>query len=279
MNKFFLNILQFLFLQSLLSLPLNAQPVSVDPDTSKLVKNHIASVLMTKGEVYKIKDGKGEPIPIALNQRFNEGDQIKTYKNSFLKLKTIDNIIINIGPYSDFKFNKFSFSNKEKSVFTLARGKMRAFFSEKSKQTKNIIKTKTASMGVRGTRVAINVLKKNGKDVIQHALTEGEVEITSNLTKKSYILKARDEYISYGNRETLKKLTEKEFKQLKQTALNKGKKSSPFLYEFEPSKDDLKLFENTTSLKNQKNKIEQSKSKENWEENLKKLNDKLKQNN
>jgi len=274
-----------IFCLLLFSSPIFAQAISVDPDTSKLVDNHVADVIFVKGQVYKIKPGKKDPILIAENQRFNEGDTIQTGKASFIKLKMIDDTIISLGPYSKLHLELFKQKSKDdrSSVYGFLVGKIRAHFKNKAKPGDIIIKTKSASMGVRGTKLVASLkANKEGKIVTQFGLLQGIVRVTNNISGKKFNLNPKEEFIIFSDenenliQEGIIKMDDNFHEELLASHLNELEDMEPLLRYYE--KDSLPESRSPNSSKsNSHNKFENKnqKTKSGWKNNLKELNQRL----
>ncbi len=170
-----------------------------DPETSQVINNMVGQVVFVKGEVIKLRADNKKEIKIgAANQIVQEGDTVTTGVGSFVKLKMIDDSIISIGPKSRMVFEKFTFKSKDnrQSIYGFISGKIRAHVPVKAKPGDITVKTKTASLGVRGTIFLGNLnTSDKGRDVTQFAVVEGNVRVkneingeNSNVAKKEKMI-------------------------------------------------------------------------------------------
>lgn len=88
-----------------------------------------------------------------------QGDQIKTGKKSFIKVKLLDETLLNLGPETIFVFEKIGTdSEKRDNLYRLTIGKLRAHVQKKAQQGEKIIfKSGEIPLGVRGTEFITSV--------------------------------------------------------------------------------------------------------------------------
>ncbi len=104
-------------------------------------------IVFSKGKFEAFnKDGKNQNL-----DDIGYGSTLKTYKSSFVKIKTPKNHMLVIGPSSELTIKSHSEIDK-RTLLDVIKGQIR-MKSEgpKTEKAKFFIKTKTASMGVRGT--------------------------------------------------------------------------------------------------------------------------------
>ncbi len=136
------------------------------------------------GEVVKLRGKSTILLPHKLKARnLKKGDlvvedsSIVTQKKTFVQIKMSDGSKVTIGPSSKMVL---SIENKNASLFSLLKGKLR--IKAKRKDKKHLfIKTRTASLGVRGTDFVVNYTPKSNRTSI---LTfEGNVAIAKDSTQ------------------------------------------------------------------------------------------------
>lgn len=135
---------------------------------------NIGKIVSLKGDAYVIKNNK--EIKLKKNSIIFQADKIITKSKSRLQILFKDNTIISIGQKSEFKVEEYFFDNKEdkysarfkmtKGIFRTITGKIGKFAPEKFK-----LKTKSASIGIRGTQIILN-LTENKEDIF---CTEGKI--------------------------------------------------------------------------------------------------------
>ena len=150
---------------------------------------NIAKVVALQGEVSIIRDGK--TFFVTRESNIKKQDQIETKKNSKLQLLFKDQTIISIGNNSVFKVNEYLFDEKNKNVkaeFSMFKGIFRTITGKIGKiaPKKFILKTKTASIGIRGTQIVMNI-QQNKEDIF---CTEGKIYVTSFKTKRGITVSA-----------------------------------------------------------------------------------------
>lgn len=256
--------------------------MSVDPKTSEVKYDIIGTVKNSRGFVAKRGAKESKDTKIGVNFGVKKGDEIRTGKNSFVKIVMIDETIISLGPNSVFDFANYDFKTKvdRSANYKLKKGKLRMKVPVKIESGKYQISLRTISLGVRGTEFLANHINtEEGSSVEQIALLEGVLALKRK-NKKTELLKVSDHFklrvLKNGKKNSEKsKLTKKELKQL--LASNVGEDlDKPFLQTI--SKEEL--FDNvgddsTTSTESFENNERKNKGK-NWKESLKDLNKKLK---
>lgn len=85
------------------------------------------------------------------------GDIIKTSEKSFVKLQLHESLIT-IAPNSYYKVSNEKSDDEQSELGTLIYGHLHAYF-KKNDKNKRVIKTPTASMGVRGTKILLHVAR------------------------------------------------------------------------------------------------------------------------
>ena len=147
-----------------------------------LAKSFNARVITVKGKVSKLSPGQQHPSWIKKGEVIVEDSSLLTRKKSFLRLKVLgDNSTITLGPESKLILNKLK--KKKGSVVSLLTGTLRASIDKKNNAVKKseikfIIKTPSAALGVRGTKLIAVVNNKN--KVTSLVTLEGEVAMTKS---------------------------------------------------------------------------------------------------
>ena len=258
--------------------------MSVDPKTSEVKYDIIGTVRSSRGFVSKRGKNETKDTKIGVNFGVKKGDEIKTGKNSFVKIVMIDETIISLGPNSVFDFSSYDFKTKvdRNANYKLKKGKLRMKVPVKIESGKYQISLRTISLGVRGTEFLANRLnREKGSSVEQIALLEGVLALKRS-NKKTELLKVSDHFklrvLKNGTKNSKKtKLTEKEVKDL--LALNTSDElDKPFLKTI--SKNELFGSNSNEFYKDPNSTLEEERKNKgkNWKESLKDLNKKHKDN-
>ncbi|MBI2520417.1 MAG: FecR domain-containing protein [Bdellovibrio sp.] len=171
-----------------------------DPESSQMIDNMVGEVVLVKGDVTKLRaDNKKEIKVGTANQIVQEGDTIITAAGGFIKLKMIDDSVVSVGPNSRMVFEKFAFKSKNdrQSVYGFISGKIRAHIPNKAKPGDLVVKTKTSSLGVRGTIFVGNInTNKKGNDVTQFAVVKGSVRVKNEISGESNNIAQKEKIMS-----------------------------------------------------------------------------------
>ena len=146
----------------------------LDLKTSTLIPKYLGKIKAMHGKVI-IGDRE-----LKVGSKIYNEDLVQTKEKSFALLDMVDLTTITLGPETDFKVEGWSFKTKNDrdAQFNVMKGQWRARVRSKAKELNQLkIKTPVVSMGIRGTELMVNVLKKNGKDVTQVALLSGEIHV------------------------------------------------------------------------------------------------------
>jgi hypothetical protein len=158
-----------------------------------LLANNIGKIVSFNGEATILREGK--TIQVDKNSAFQKDDTLNTKENTKLQILFLDETIISIGQNSTLKINDYLFEEKNtKAEFTMAKGIFRTITGKIGKiAPENFkLKTKSASIGIRGTQI-VAALENNNEKIF---CTEGQIEIKNNITKDSVILN-NGEFISF----------------------------------------------------------------------------------
>lgn len=144
----------------------------------------IGTVAMLQGKVWREVGEK--KIPLSLSADIFEGDLIRTENKSYIKLLLTDDSIFDLGPDTQFKFEKFELNqdpSERTGTFNFLYGKMRSLFTVKAKEGHLKIKTPNVAMGVRGTEILANVQTIQKQTTTEIALLSGKISLQSNTSK------------------------------------------------------------------------------------------------
>lgn len=113
----------------------------------------VGKVTFIKGDVSVQRSGKSQSIKVGY--KLHEKDLVVTKKDSLVKLLFADKTSISVGSKSDFSIEEYFFDETKNSVakFKMKSGVFRAITGRIAKVAPNKfkLKTKTATMGIRGT--------------------------------------------------------------------------------------------------------------------------------
>jgi len=213
--KFLIKIVSIVFM---LSLPLLA--------------NSVATLTALKGNV-AIKS-ENVSINATLGAKLSEKDHVVTQDKSKAQIIFNDETIVTVGKNSDFSIEKYIFDDtKEPTVeFSMIKGAMRAITGRIGKiaPQKFKVKTKTATIGIRGTNFTVIALEDGS---MRAYCIYGAISVTVH--KKTYIVH-QGSYLVFGvdgsvnmkefSADELKAMNTQRFGQrqaLKDSQLNKGK--------------------------------------------------------
>lgn len=177
---------------------------------------NIGKVVAFSGKADLTRDGKN----IAVNKTttFLKNDILNTYKNTKLQILFSDETIISVGQNSTLKINDFIFDDKDvKAEFSMTKGVFRTITGKIGKiaPEKFNLKTKTASIGIRGTQIVTSI--ENNQEKI--FCTEGRIVVLNNITKEQVnVLKGQ--FVEFRQNSTekfnVKKTKENDIKDINQ---------------------------------------------------------------
>jgi len=138
---------------------------------------HAANVIKLKGLVTVKSLHEKKVRKLNNKDPIFESDIIRTSENSLLRIKFKDNSILTVGPHSELEVIYFRKKPKKRNIIKLIQGQMRVWVREKSKGLKDsvIIKTKNASIGVRGTEFLTNTYLSAKRASTDLLVLEGRV--------------------------------------------------------------------------------------------------------
>jgi hypothetical protein len=272
------NVKFLLFLGPLLfSLAGLTQDYKIGAD-GKAIALYAGQVLMIKGRV-ELYDQKQNPLRLSVGKKVYNGQTIKTFKASIIRIKTNDQSVLTLAPDTTFKITDFNPDEKKrkKAVFDLISGKMRAKVQKKRKQ-EYTFRTKTVSMGIRGTEFLMNY--DNGQSSLestQVALLSGKLRVQNLVSKKIRNMKKRELYIqnSAGEeviKDDLRKMSDQEYAMYSRNVDDFSNDVAPFL---DLSDEGSGQSQKSGTAGSNSGPGEKARGKD-WKKTLKKLNNKLK---
>lgn len=260
-----------------------AQDFTFDKDKGQAVPNFLCQLKLMKGKVYK-KSGN-DLVEVKLGERFVKSDTIVTSEQSIAKVLVVDDTIITIGPSSELSFENFEFMDKtnRKAVYNLIKGQLSGNVKNKAKDGDLQFKTKYTVLGVRGTEILMNFRTVNAIDVSEYALLSGKAEITDDkggkhdITKGEHVVFLHDTGTKKSAIEKLK-LSNDDQKNLKALKIDETKDFKPLMPYYKA--EDVVMNSTEASVTGESTTAEEKRvDKKPWQENLKELNQKLKENN
>lgn len=150
--------------------------------TSLTLFASIGKVVAFRGDATIVRDDK--QLKVKLGSEIEKNDKITTKANAKMQLIFNDRTIITIGPNSNFKVEEYIYEKrKNRAQFSMKRGTFNTITGKIGKIAPNRfkIKTKSATIGIRGTQFLINASQKN----VQVLCTQGAVSVTDNFQNKS----------------------------------------------------------------------------------------------
>ena len=180
---------------------------------------NVAKVVALKGNASIVR--QGEIIQLTRESILLKHDQITTKDNTKVQLLFQDETIISIGKNSSFQISDYLFDEKSKKYeakFDMFKGTFKTITGKIGKLSpKNFnLKTKTASIGIRGTQIVMN-LSKDREEIF---CTEGKILVTKLDSKISSIVSA-GEFTSFSNQNNekieVKKIKNSDIKKINQS--------------------------------------------------------------
>ena len=167
--------------------------------TSSLFAN-VAKVVALKGDASIVRNDT--TIKLDGNSIIEKQDVIITKDNTKVQLLFKDETIISIGENSSFQVNDYLYDEKNQKFeakFDMFKGTFRTITGKIGKLApeKFNLETKSASIGIRGTQIVMNLSKDNE----QIFCTEGKILVT-NLTSKESSFVNSGEFVSLDSTNT-----------------------------------------------------------------------------
>jgi hypothetical protein len=264
------------------SLSLLAQDFTFDKEKGKAIPNFLCQLKLMKGTVYK-KSGQ-DLVEVKVGERFNKNDTIVTGDQSVARVLVVDDTQLTIGPNSELNFADFEYMDKDnrKLLYHLVKGQLSGHVRQKAKDGDINFKTKYTVLGVRGTEILMNFRTVNNVDVSEYALVSGKAVVTDDKNAKHEIKKGdhlvfiHDTVKQTSAVEKLK-LSNEEMNRLKAMKIDETKEFRPTMPYYEIG--EVAQNTNTTAGSTDENAPSEKRvDKKPWQENLKQLNEKLKEN-
>ncbi|MBY0515875.1 MAG: FecR family protein [Bacteriovoracaceae bacterium] len=185
-----------------------AADYKLDAESGVAIPNYMGELKMVKGVVGKLLQDKLKPVKVGT--KFYQSDIIQTEENSFARLILADDTTLNLGPNSKLTFTEFTITKKTDRTFDflLHRGQIRSQVKNEAKPGDLTIRTPMATMGIRGTELLINHRLIKDVGVSEFALISGEVEIKDFLNQDHSIIQG-ERVIIAGDKEKKSGASEK----------------------------------------------------------------------
>jgi hypothetical protein len=141
---------------------------------------NVGKVTALKGDVSVVRENKS--LALSLNSTILEKDIVKTGEDGRVQLLFNDNTVISIGKKSDFSINEYLFDIQKpkdsKALFNVSKGVFKTITGQigKLNPEKFKLKTKTATIGIRGTIYFVDV---QPGETETYSCTEGSIEIVT----------------------------------------------------------------------------------------------------
>lgn len=166
-----------------------------------------AKVIMVKGKVTALRPGDRTAIKVKKGQTLPEDTSILTAGKSIVRLKFADKSTINLGPKSMVIVSKLP--KKKPNMINLLTGAIKAEVNKKSNKptaNKMLIKTRSAVMGVRGTKFQAGFNPSNGNTSL--VTVEGKVAMVKRKAVEKKVVKkiVEEKVIDESGHEVVKKV-------------------------------------------------------------------------
>jgi hypothetical protein len=279
------------FLFFLISGHLYSQSMTFDEKTGQAVPKFAGEIKILKGSAHK-KSSQGRPTEIKIGTKVYQNESVVTDDKSFVKILIIDDTVINLAPNSELNFEKFDYKTKSErsSLYSVIRGQLSAHVKNKAKSEEDIVfKTPNATLGVRGTELYVNHQNLNNVDISEFSLKSGSAVVKSLLENKQYEVKINQKVIIARNKSNNLKSSDQN--DLSPEDLKVIGEEDSFLPYFQASTMNAlsplnQLFDvhskeqmnPSSSKKKSQDSYDEESSEEGSFNSLKKLNEKLKQN-
>ena len=263
-----------------------------NPETSTVIPKYAGKVILSKGRSTAYDAKSGAERVLGKNSKVYKKEEIRTEGKTFLKIRLIDQTIVTLGPKTRILVESFKFKTAKDRSYSIRvlRGKFRGYFRHKSDPGKIKIKAQSYALGIRGTKALVNNNTVAGQQVVQMALLTGQA-IMENESEpgQKMNLKPGSHFIAYkkrmAERFNLEQRLLKRNQMLKLLATERDDKTEfkPLLNYHQPAADEsssqLQPDEANSRAKNIAENVKQEESQKSWKNPLKKLNQRLKENN
>ena len=145
----------------------------------------VGSVVFAKGAI-SAQDATGAPRLLARNSPIYQNDTIVTARKSFAVIKFVDDTKMSIRPNSEITIDRFNASpGEETAEFSIVKGGLRALTGAiGNRKPENVrFRTREASIGIRGTDLAIRICEDDECWIEELALSNFEPVKTNCLTR------------------------------------------------------------------------------------------------
>jgi hypothetical protein len=259
-----------------------AQDFVFDKEKGRAIPRFICQLKLVKGQVFKKSGDRLEEVDNG--ERFSKNDTLVTGPSSFARLLVVDDTVISIGPSSELNFAEFDFIDKtdRKIVYNLIKGQLNGKVKHKAKEGDLKFKTRYTILGVRGTEILMNFKSHANHDVSEYALLTGKAEVTDE-KNTSHMLQKGDRLVLIHNKISHESTGERmnlspvQMSVLEANDIDEEKEIKPMLPYFELANLTGASSKSTPTTHDQLEDEKRTESS-NWRDNLKKLNEKLKQN-
>lgn len=151
----------------------------IDPKSGTVKNLTIGTVQFTVGKVWLVQEGR-DPREVSKLVKIVPFDTIKTEEKSVVKIKMVDDTIIDVGPNSTFVFKEFEMKDKNdrKSTYSLVEGNLRALFQKEARSDGDLkVEARKVSMGIRGTEILAKVTMQGEEPVSEIVLLSGQADL------------------------------------------------------------------------------------------------------
>jgi FecR-like protein len=189
--------------------------------SASLLANDVATITGLNGNAFVERDG--QEVELNLGDKLQEKDVVLTKDKTKVQIIFKDETIITIGKNSTFAINEYLFEENQEPVakFGMLSGAMRAITGKIGKVApdKFTVKTKTATMGIRGTNFSVLV----GEDGSYQAYcTYGAISVTikgsEHVVQQGFFIS-----ISPDGKVEQKEFTSEDLKEMKKKNFAKSK--------------------------------------------------------
>ncbi len=190
--------------------------------------NH-AVVKMIRGDVTKLTPGSHNASKVKQGDKLPEDTSVLTGKASIIKVEMQDKSIVSLGPQSKIVIGSVSADKKKPNMIGFLKGVVRAEVEKSGAQANNkmIIQTRTAAMGIRGTKLKTSY----NPDTRTTSLVTIEGKVAMVKVKEKEIIKEATDEVREENKdskisknEIQEKIKEKELEKIEE-ALNDSEKA------------------------------------------------------
>lgn len=268
--------MKFIFIFLVCSTHLFAEDFTFDKESGQALPNFVAQLKVAKGKVFK--STAGNKVEVKVGTRFYKDDTIITNPDSFAQILIVDDTVMTLGSKSELNFADFKFVDKtnRQIVFSFIKGQIRGLIKNKAKEGDILVKTKLAVMGIRGTEILVNHQTIKNLEISEFALLSGSAQVKDD-KNQNHDLSKTDRIVVIQNSNT--KESTKNINKLSEAELNIFGDKNQFMNLFELTNLDQQANHapSVGDIKNNSDSNSDDGEKKDWRNNLKKLNEKLKE--